>query len=45
MPFANGAGMDIGVNYKRADGILGKIAERTVSDEQFKKDPTRRSGI
>ena len=37
MPFANGAGMDIGVNYKRADGILGKIAERTVSDEQFKK--------
>lgn len=29
--FANGAGMQIGFNYKKADGILGEIAERVIS--------------
>lgn len=27
MPFANGAGMNVGYNYKSGDGALGKVAE------------------
>ncbi len=31
-PFANGAGMDVGTNFLSKDGIMGKIAEKYVSD-------------
>lgn len=40
-PFANGAGMNVGVNYRSGDGALGEIAEKLVSDETLarkKKD-------
>ncbi len=32
-PFANGAGMNVGTNYKRGDGVIGQIAQRIISDE------------
>ena len=33
--FANGAGMNVGMHYKRGDGVLGEIALRNISDSQF----------
>lgn len=36
-PFANGAGMNIGVNYQRGDGVLSEIAEKFVSNDDFAK--------
>ncbi|MEK9151297.1 MAG: asparagine synthase-related protein [Patescibacteria group bacterium] len=33
--FANGAGMNIGMNYKRGDGVLSEIAARKISDSTF----------
>lgn len=35
--FANGAGMDVGKNYKTGDGILGEIAKRRISDVKVLK--------
>ncbi len=32
IPFANGAGMNVGTNFLSKDGIMGKIAEKYVSD-------------
>ncbi|MCX6778281.1 MAG: asparagine synthase-related protein [Candidatus Micrarchaeota archaeon] len=34
-PFANGAGMDIGFNYKAEDGILAKISHAHVGTEEL----------
>jgi asparagine synthase (glutamine-hydrolysing) len=36
-PFANGAGMNVGVNYKKSDGVLSEIAQRLVPDAEFEK--------
>lgn len=36
-PFANGAGMDVGINYKLGDGILSEIANKIISDSEFSK--------
>ena len=36
IPFANGAGMDIGYNYQRKDGVLAKIAkEKNTTEEEM----------
>jgi asparagine synthase (glutamine-hydrolysing) len=32
MPFANGAGMNVGLSYKQSDGILSDIASRIITD-------------
>jgi len=35
LPFANGAGMNVGMNYKKGDGVLGEIALRKISNSMF----------
>ncbi len=35
--FANGAGMQVGFNYKKADGILSEIARKVISNEELEK--------
>lgn len=35
LAFANGAGMNVGMNYKQGDGVLGEIAKRKISDEKL----------
>ena len=37
IPFANGAGMNVGLNYKQSDGVLSDIANRIVTDEEQAK--------
>ena len=37
VPFANGAGMKIGMNYTKSDGLLSELAEKLVSDAAFSK--------
>jgi len=36
-PFANGAGMNIGVNFLLSDGAIGEIANKKISDKIFKE--------
>ncbi len=36
-PFANGAGMDVGFNYKAEDGALAKIAHKYMSAQKLKQ--------
>ena len=35
VPFANGAGMDVGFNYTKQDGIFSQIAAKNISDVDF----------
>jgi asparagine synthase (glutamine-hydrolysing) len=35
--FGNGAGMAVGINYRKGDGVLSEIANRLVTDEEFEK--------
>src|SRR3989344_5734190 len=36
-PFANGAGMNVGTNFNKGDGIVGEIANKKISDKVFAK--------
>ena len=35
VPFANGAGLDVGNNFTLSDGVISRIAEQEISDTEL----------